>query len=59
MFFVSHVCFFSSEKPSYFNLSHFSVPEDEIKNYISVYGLRTHGEINGTPVSLATNYKSV
>ena len=29
------------------------VPEDEIKNYISVYGLRTHGEINGTPVSLA------
>jgi phospholipase D1/2 len=27
------------------------IPEDEIKNYISVYGLRTHGEINGTPES--------
>ena len=30
---------------------HPSVPEDKIKNYISAYGLRTHGEINGTPVS--------
>ncbi|CAI8009389.1 Phospholipase D2 [Geodia barretti] len=27
------------------------IPEDEIKNYISVYGLRTHGEINWTPKS--------
>ncbi|CAI8011709.1 Phospholipase D2, partial [Geodia barretti] len=27
------------------------IPEDEIKNYISAYGLRTHGEINGTPES--------
>ena len=29
----------------------YAVPEDELHKYISVYGLRTHGEIGGRPVS--------
>ena len=31
-----------------------AVPEEEIHKYISIYGLRTHGEVGGKPVSQST-----
>ena len=30
----------------------YTVPEDDIHNYISVFGLRTYGELNGKPVKI-------
>ena len=44
-----HACtYMHSYKP----VHPYTVPEDDIHNYISVFGLRTYGELNGKPVKI-------